>query len=138
MNSYDDLGLLGELGIDIAAKLNEHISTHYPWLPTRMDFSRIPNSSHLHWGSVSDDEVERFVHSSPLAEFEYVAVLHSASEPVLVYELVYAAKELERIGKGKPVFVVFGAVRDGSGWNVAESTFLYAHHAVDIWCTGGR
>lgn len=129
---YEDLEIIDSLGVDQADSINNYISEHYPWLPTRMDFSKIPNSSHIRWGKVSDEKVEEFILSSPLSEFEYVAVLYSYAEPILIYKLRYAAKEFDYISKGKQIFLVLGVVKNNGKWNIDKSNLIYAHTGFDI------
>ncbi len=135
MNMYQDLEVIGDLNVNESKGVNDYISSHYPWLPSRMDFSKIPNHSHIHWGSVSDSEVEEFVLSSSLSEFEYVAVLYSSSEPMFIFKLEYAAKEFDYISKGKQMFVLFGVKDSGSNWELCKSNIIYAHTGFDIWST---
>ena len=126
------------MDVNLSAELNRYVSTNYPWLPTRMDFSRIPNHSYLHWGSATDNEVEVFVRSSPLSRFRYVTVLHSAEEPMNVYTLEYAAKEFDRISRGREIFLMFGVREKGQKWCVSKSNLIYAHTGRDIWSTNNK
>jgi len=129
----EDIRIVAELDIHQSKILNDYVSFSYPWLPSRMDFSRIPNHSHLNWGSATDIKVQEFILAS-MSDFSNLAILYSEKEPISIVEIGYAAIELGYLSKARQIFLAFGASKIGGDWVVEKTRFLYVHTGFDIWC----
>ena len=130
---YEDLQFVDEMDVVVAEELNDYISVNFPWLPTRMDFSRIPAHIHINWGKATDDEVYDFLNSTLLSNYSHVAVLYAPNEKVKIFELEYATREFDYISLGKQIYVVFGCTRKDEYWDINKNLFAYVHLGADIW-----
>ena len=129
----DDLQVIDELDLQASVDFDAFISENYPWLPTRMDFSRIPGHTHFSWGQADDEETTTFFRDTHLAEFEYVAVLLSVSEPMRVYRFTDATENLDLIAENHEIYLIVGVTRNATLWQVESRRFAYIHTGRDIW-----
>ena len=127
-----NIEVIAELDDTVSTAVENYISAVYPWLPTRMDFSKIPNHTHIKWGKATDEEVEEFILASSLSIYNYCAVLYSPDKPMKIFSLDYLSKEIDLISSNKQIFIVFGASKNNNNWKV-DKVHILPHHEHPFW-----
>lgn len=101
-----------------------------PYLPLRLDWSKIPNRSSIAWNLKSDQEVVEWARSLRIGKYSHVALWYSSNEPCLITAFDFGVSNLDTLTWNAP------GPRYLFGVDVKDGTYQYSFDAF-LETTGG-
>jgi hypothetical protein len=125
----------GKMSLNFA----EYIEKNYPFIPVTgysINWDNVIHKIRLRWDHATDQQVEDFIYSTTISDYQLVAVWYGRRQPCLVCHLSFAAENLDLLfASGAGARYMFGIKKKGeSEENPAFFDFIEVYNQE--WISG--